>query len=45
MGTPVAPHLFITPGLQHSNTPFSELEPLVGLAPTNTSLRNSPCGC
>src|SRR6185503_11304694 len=22
-----------------------EMEPLVGLAPTNTSLRNSPCSC
>src|SRR5436190_1652860 len=24
---------------------FIQMEPLVGLAPTNTSLRNSPCSC
>src|SRR5262245_26789897 len=26
-------------------SPKAKLEPLVGLAPTNTSLRNSPCSC
>jgi hypothetical protein len=30
--------------LLHHDPDF-EMEPLVGLAPTITSLRNSPCGC